>query len=109
MLLHAAIAARLRATPDIVLGRAYRSLTHMRALHPGARQLLDEWRMLLRRPLDALVPVLSDPSPWARELRHVTAFTGVFSASERAHVYREFARIEGAAMLQATAAAERAS
>lgn len=109
LFLHAAIAERLRETSDIVLARARQSLKRMRALHPGARQLLDEWRILLRRPLDALVPVLTDPSPWARELRHVTPFTGVLSALERASVYREFARVESAAMLHASDSAERAS
>ena len=62
------------------------------ALHPGARLLLDEWRCLLRRPLDALLPVLTDPVPWARELRHVTPVTGILSAAERAQAYRAFAQ-----------------
>jgi hypothetical protein len=66
----------------------------MRAVHPGARLLLDEWQCLLHRPLDALLPVLTDPSPWTRELRHVTPFTGILSAAERAQVYRAFAQRE---------------
>ncbi len=94
LLLHEAVAARLRAEPEAVLTRARASLARMRALHPGARPLLDEWQCLLRRPLDALLPVLTDPMPWARELRHVTPFTGILSAAERARVYREFAQIE---------------
>jgi len=96
--LHSAVAARLREQPDVVLLRARASLARMRALHPGARPLLDEWRVLLRRPIDALVPVLTDPKPWARELRHVTPFTGSLSAAERAQVYRGFAERELAAM-----------
>lgn len=94
LLLHAAVGVRLRAEPEAVLTRARRSLAQMRALHPGARQLLDEWRCLLRRPLDALLPVLTDPMPWARELRHVTPFTGILTAAERAQVYRAFAQRE---------------
>lgn len=94
LLLHAAVAARLRAEPALVLTRARASLARMRALHPGARSLLDEWQCLLRRPLDALLPVLTDPMPWARELRHVTPFTGILSAAERAQVYRAFAQRE---------------
>ena len=94
LLLHAAVGARLRMEPEAVLTRARASLARMRALHPGARLLLDEWECLLRRPLDALLPVLTDPTPWARELRHVTPFTGILSASERAHVYRGFAQRE---------------
>lgn len=92
--LHAAIAERLRSDPTAVLTHARASLARMRALHPGARPLLDEWRLLLRRPIDSLVPVLLDPSPWSRELRHVTPFTGILSARERTRVIREFARDE---------------
>lgn len=89
--LHDAVAVRLQADSETVLARAAASLARMRSLHPGAHQLLDEWALLLRRPLSALLPVLRDPSPWSRELRHVTPFTGVLSAQERARVYREFA------------------
>lgn len=96
ILLHQAVAARLRAEPEAVLVRARASLARMRALHPGARLLLDEWQCLLRRPLEALLPVLTDPTPWARELRHVTPFTGILSAAERAQVYRTFAQRERA-------------
>lgn len=92
--LHEAIAERLRAEAEAVLAQARASLARMRGVHPGARPLLDEWRCLLRRPLDALLPVLTDRSPWARELRHVTPFTGILSAGERARVYREFAQRE---------------
>jgi transcriptional regulator with XRE-family HTH domain len=94
LLLHEAVAARLRAEPEAVLVRARASLARMLALHPGARLLLDEWQCLLRRPLEALLPVLTDPAPWARELRHVTPFTGILSAAERAQVYRAFAQLE---------------
>jgi len=72
----------------------FASLARMRASHPGARLPLDEWRCLLRRPLDALLPVLTDPVPWARELRHVTPVTGILSAAERAQAYRAFAQRE---------------
>lgn len=92
--LHGAVAEHLRANPEAVLARAQASLARMRALHPGAHHLLDEWALLLRRPLSALLPVLQDASPWSRELRHVTPFTGVLSAGERARVYRAFALSE---------------
>ena len=60
--------------------------------HPGAVRLLREWKALLERPVDALLPVLTDASEWARELRHVTPFGGVLSARERAAVFRDFAQ-----------------
>jgi hypothetical protein len=66
----------------------------MRKRHPGAAPLLREWEILLERPTDALLPVLTDLSEWARELRHVTPFGGVLSASARTAVYRDFARQE---------------
>ena len=106
--LHSAIAARLRENPDAVLAKARKSLALMRSLHPGARPLLDEWRALLRRPIEALIPVLGDSSAWARELRHVTPFSGVLSPAERAAVYREFARSEGAAKTDMLAEMDRA-
>ncbi len=107
--LHAAVAVRLLEDPQTLLACARASLARMRTLHPGARPLLDEWRLLLRRPLDALMPVLFDPSPWSRELRHVTPFTGVLSARERANVYRAFARAELAANVHPSPPMERAS
>ncbi|MEI6739565.1 MAG: helix-turn-helix transcriptional regulator [Gemmatimonadaceae bacterium] len=92
--LHQAIAERLRQDPEGVLARARESLSRMHRLHPGARPLLNEWRLFLRRPVDALTAVLLDPSPWGRELRQVTPFTGVLSAEERTRVYQRFARDE---------------
>lgn len=109
LLLHEAVAARLLADPQAVRARARASFARMRALHPGARSLLAEWQCLLRRPLDALLPVLTDPMPWARELRHVTPFTGVLSAAERADVYRTFAQIERGGVSGHTAPRNRAS
>lgn len=92
--LHRAVARHLLEEPQRILGQARRALKQMCAQVPGASQLLREWEVLLDRPLEALLPVLSDPSPWARELRHVTPFAGVLSARERAEVYRAFASDE---------------
>ena len=95
--LHAVIAARLAAQPTHTLARARATLQRMRDANPAAHALLREWDVLLSRPLSALLPVLTDPGAWARELRHVTPFAGVLSPRERADVYREFRRAEGAA------------
>ncbi len=107
--LHAAIAARLRDDPTAVMAQARVSLARMRALHPGARLLLDEWRLLLRRPLAALLPVMLDRSPWSRELRQVTPFTGILSARERTEVYQAFARVEREPLAETTWSMARAS
>ena len=90
--LHAAIATRVRDEPEQSLARARANLARMRDRHPGAVRLLREWRVVLDRPLEALLLVLTDPSAWARELRHVSPFGGVLSARDRTAVYRAFAR-----------------
>lgn len=95
--LHRAIANRLVADPDRVLAQARRCLTLMVARAGASSQLLREWEVVLDRPLSALLALLTDPDPWARELRHVTPFAGVLSAPERADVYRAFARDAGRA------------
>ncbi len=92
--LHRAIADRLEERPGWVLRRARTTLKRMREANPGARQLLDEWGVLLKRSIPELIPVLIDPGPRARELRQVTPFAGVLSAEERAGVYRAFAEQE---------------
>ena len=88
--LHRAIARCLERHPRRVLDRARDTLSLMRGRHPEAEQLFREWELLLDRPVPELVPALTDPSPWARELRQVTPFAGVLTAEERTEVYRSF-------------------
>ena len=90
--LHRAIAARLARDPGPVLAQARRCLSGMLARTGSPSQALREWTVFLDRPLPALLALLTDPDPWARELRHVTPFAGVLSATERSEVYRAFAR-----------------
>ncbi|NOY55900.1 MAG: helix-turn-helix transcriptional regulator [Actinobacteria bacterium] len=92
--LHRAIARKLREVPDEVLVRARRNLARMMERHPAARGLLEEWAVILERPVDEIVEILTDPRPHARELRHVTPFARVLTAAERTRVYEEFARSE---------------
>ena len=92
--LHDRIAERLRAAPAETLGRAEANLLRMRGLHPGASDFFDEWARLLHGRPDALADALVNPGLHYRDLRHVTPFAGVLSASERAAVYREFRRDE---------------
>ncbi len=80
--LHEGIAEHLRDDPEAVLARARATLAKMQRVAPTS-QAVKEWVVLLDRPLVALLPVLTDPSPWARELRHQTPFAGVLSAGER--------------------------
>ena len=90
IVLHSAIARHLVAEPERVLALARQNLSRMIEHAAGASQLLGEWRVALERPIEALLPLLTDPAPWARELRQVTPFGGVLSASERAHVFAAF-------------------
>ncbi len=91
---HRMIADRFRQNPERVLALARAGLARMcRRADPGS-PALREWGTLLDRPIEALLPLLTDASPWARELRHVTPFAGVLSAAERAEAYRSFADAE---------------
>jgi transcriptional regulator with XRE-family HTH domain len=92
--LHRAIAHHLQRDPAAVLERARQTLARMESIASGPSQPIREWSVLLDRPLTALLEVLTDPSPWARELRHVTPFAGVLSTGERAEVFRVFAEAE---------------
>ena len=85
---------RLPPAPAETLARAEANLLRMRALHPGASDLFDEWERLLQGSPDALADALVNPGLHFRDLRHVTPFAGVLSASERAAAYREFRRDE---------------
>lgn len=92
--LHRAIATRLREDPEQVLLQARQNLARMTAGPGKVSQPLREWGVVLDRPLEALLPLLTDPDPWARELRHVTPFAGVLSAAERRDVYAAFGAAE---------------
>jgi hypothetical protein len=95
LFLHRAIAAKLRRSPREVLTRARRNLRRMMDRHAGARALLGEWSRILESPsVEEIVSVMTDPQPFARELRAVTPFAGVLNAAERARVYGEFTRTE---------------
>ncbi len=91
--LHRAIAERVMADPEATVARARATLKRMVATAPDSAPLR-EWRVLLDRPVAALVDIMTDPSPWARELRHVTPFAGLLTAGERTRIYRTFAAEE---------------
>ncbi len=92
--LHRAIAERLKADPEGVLAKARQTLERMRMRASPASQPLREWTVLLDRPVEFLVEAIIDPSPAARELRHMTPFAGVLTARERREVYESFAHEE---------------
>lgn len=87
--LHEAIADHLREDPETVLERARATLAKMQRVAPTSHALR-EWAVLLERPVVDLLPVLTDASPWSRELRHQTPFAGVLGAGERTRVIEKF-------------------
>jgi hypothetical protein len=95
--LHGRIASRLAQDPVGALAQARTTLARSLEQHPGAARLLREWEMILDRPVEEIIPLLTDPRPHARELRQVTPFAGILSAAERAAAYRAFAEEESAA------------
>ena len=92
--LHRVIAEHLERDPVGVLATARRTLDRMRSVASESSRPLREWHVILDRPLPALVAVLTDPSPWARELRHVTPFAGILSAADRLDVLSAFREAE---------------
>jgi transcriptional regulator with XRE-family HTH domain len=92
--IHRAIAIELRHDPTAVLKVARTNLRQLTEQHPHATQLLNDWVNILNRPVESIIEAMLDPSEHARELRHVTPFAGVLSSSERASVYRHFAKQE---------------
>ena len=91
--LHRAIADHLERDRVGVLNSARRTLARMRSVAQDS-QPLREWNVLLDRSLPALMEVLTDPSPSARELRHVTPFAGILSAADRVKVLHAFREAE---------------
>jgi transcriptional regulator with XRE-family HTH domain len=94
LFLHRRIADKLRADSEDVLRIAGQNLALMTERHPGAQILLTEWADILERPVEAIVDAMLSPGIHARDLRQVTPFAGVLSASERSDVYSRFSRSE---------------
>ena len=97
LFLHQAIATRLLESPTAVLVVARRNVRRAINLHPGAGDLLREWDAILRTDPETIAAAMTDPGRHARDLRQVTPFAGVLSASDRAAVYSDFRRHEAAA------------
>ena len=88
--LHRAIARKLVEDPGPVIERARSNIRVMRDLHPGAIDLLRDWEVLLDGSVELLVDIMTNKHLHARELRQVTPFAGVLTASDRTAVYTQF-------------------
>lgn len=92
--LHRVIARHLVDHPAPTLAQARATLATMTAGGSANSALLREWAVVLDRPVPAIVEMLLDPAPWARELRHTTPFAGILSPAERRGVYDQFRESE---------------
>ena len=82
-----AIAGRIVADPDTGRATAMRNLNEMRAKARGRAQAwLDEWERLLEGSVPALLTALTSRSPYGRDLRQNSPFSGILSDDERAEV-----------------------
>lgn len=87
---HHAIAKTVRSNPLATIQRAKRTLARLHKDHPHAAELLDQWQTWLDLPIDELIARMLDPGIMARDMRQVTPFAGVLSASERLRVLKRF-------------------
>ncbi len=90
--LNTAVAGRLVADPSGVLNRARANLDTLQAAHPRgqAAYWLEEWAKLLDGPTERVLEVLTSPTPWAREMRQNSPFSGVLDDDERVQVLTAF-------------------
>ena len=90
--LNTAVAGRLVADPAGVLNAASRNLEAMQTVHTRgqAAHWLAEWSKVLEGPTERVLEVLTSPTPWAREMRQNSPFSGVLSEDERTQVLLAF-------------------
>ncbi|MDA1073606.1 MAG: helix-turn-helix transcriptional regulator [Proteobacteria bacterium] len=89
---HRAVLQVIRMDPATVISRARTQLTFLSDLHPHASGLLRRWHSWLDLSIEDLANRLLDVHEDARDMRQISPFAGVLSASERARVLREFQR-----------------
>lgn len=71
-----------------------RATSNLRCLQPRARELTERWKEWLKLPLAELTVRMLDGSELSREMRQVSPFSGVLSASERKKILGEFRKTE---------------
>jgi excisionase family DNA binding protein len=90
--LNTAVAGKLVADPDLLLSTARENLEVLRRTHPRgqAARWLEEWREALDGPTERILEILTSPTPWAREMRQNSPFSGVLDDEERTRVLSAF-------------------
>jgi hypothetical protein len=87
--LHRAIAAKLRAHPELI-GIARDNLARWAAAAGRSQPYWDIWREILDRPLPEILDLLEEDSERMASLRQATPFAGVLEPAERWAVYAQF-------------------
>src|SRR5688500_18618585 len=87
---HRAVADRLRAEPETVMGHARRNIdrwTEGDAFGPGDLASLEEWRRILdEADVDRLIEIITGASDEGQRLRSSSPFVGALSPEERLEI-----------------------
>jgi hypothetical protein len=94
LVLHAAVAERLRADPSLVERARLRVEGWLRD-GSVAGVYAKAWREILARPVDEVARFLEDPGDRARQLRQSSPFAGVLDPRTRWAVWRRARRGTG--------------
>ena len=97
--LNTAVAGKLVADPGETLRVARRNLETLVRAHPRGQgtRWLAEWSHLLDGPTERILEVLTSPTPWAREMRQNSPFSGLLDGDERAKILTAFKNHDGTA------------
>lgn len=87
---HQAIMKKLKKNPNEVILKAKQNLKKMIRANPGAKTLLQCWKIWISLPIDDLIYCAMDKSSFARDMRQVTPFAGVLTARERSEILNKF-------------------
>lgn len=87
--LHRAIAAKLRAHPELI-EIAHDNLARWSAAPGRSQPYWDAWREILAQPLPKILELLEQDSERMAALRQATPFAGVLEPGERWAVYAQF-------------------
>ncbi len=87
--LHRAIAAKLRAHPELI-EIARDNLARRSAAQGRSQPYWDAWLEILNRPLPEILDLMEEDSERMTALRQATPFAGVLEPAERWAVYARF-------------------
>ncbi len=91
---HRELTDALRKSPETILDHAKNNLSKLSTIHPYANTLFQNWRTWLDQPIESLIENMLAPSPLAREMRHVSPFSGLLAPADRARILRQFREAE---------------